>query len=181
MNKLKHSTFYLVGPMDRVPDGGVGWRQYLTPILKEMGILVFNPCDKPIDRAFEGDQKRELLAQLIADKQYDKVSALVREFRTVDLRFVDKADCIICYLNKNIHTCGTYEEIFLANRQKKPVLIMADGGIDKLPLWLWGTFPYSHFFNSWDELIQYLHDIDDNTIEDTTGRWVFFNYERLMS
>jgi len=37
LNRLKNTTCYLCGPMDRVDDGGVGWREDITPILKEMG------------------------------------------------------------------------------------------------------------------------------------------------
>ena len=47
MNKLKNTICYLCGPMDRVDDGGVVWRSAITPLLKEMGVGVLDPCDKP--------------------------------------------------------------------------------------------------------------------------------------
>ncbi len=53
MNNLKDMRTYLVGAMDRVPDGGTGWRNAITPTLKELGIEVLDPCDKPIESAKE--------------------------------------------------------------------------------------------------------------------------------
>ena len=38
MNRLKNSLCYLCGAMDRVEDGGAGWRENITPKLKEMGV-----------------------------------------------------------------------------------------------------------------------------------------------
>ncbi len=48
MNRLDGMRTYLAGAMDRVPDGGVGWRNRITPMLKSLGVTVFDPCDKPI-------------------------------------------------------------------------------------------------------------------------------------
>ena len=36
MNRLKGMTAYLCGAMDRVEDGGVKWRQYMTPKLQDL-------------------------------------------------------------------------------------------------------------------------------------------------
>ena len=58
MNRLKGTTCYLCGPMDRVPDGGVAWREDMTLTLKDFGVGVFNPCDKPSDFAPEDEDTR---------------------------------------------------------------------------------------------------------------------------
>ena len=34
---------YLIGAMDRVEDFGAGWREWITPLLHELGVVVFNP------------------------------------------------------------------------------------------------------------------------------------------
>ena len=60
MNRLKNSLCYLCGAMDRVQDGGVGWRGNITPKLKELGIGVLNPCDKPSDYALENEETRDI-------------------------------------------------------------------------------------------------------------------------
>ena len=47
MNRLNKSLCYLCGAMDRVEDGGIGWREYISTKLRDMSIGVLNPCDKP--------------------------------------------------------------------------------------------------------------------------------------
>ena len=59
MNRLKGTLCYLCGPMDRVVDGGVGWRKTMTPILKDIGIGVLDPSDKPTTFAQEDSNFRE--------------------------------------------------------------------------------------------------------------------------
>jgi hypothetical protein len=58
INNLKDVKVYLVGAMDRVHDGGVTWRQELTPILKQIGIKVIDPCKKPIITVREDEETR---------------------------------------------------------------------------------------------------------------------------
>ena len=50
---------YLAGAMDRVPDGGAGWRDKITPLLERMGVVVLNPCDKPSEIGKEDEGTRE--------------------------------------------------------------------------------------------------------------------------
>ena len=64
MNRLKGMTAYLCGAMDRVADGGVEWREHITPRLQELGVGVFNPCNKPSDYAPEDEDTRELIHAL---------------------------------------------------------------------------------------------------------------------
>ena len=58
MNRLKGMACYLCGPMDRVPDGGVVWREDITPQLKELGVGVLDPCKKPSEYATEDQNTR---------------------------------------------------------------------------------------------------------------------------
>ena len=74
MNRLKNSLCYLCGAMDRVKDGGVLWRNVLTPKLKDMGVGVLNPCDKPSDYGLENQETRDLLEKLKRSGEYDKVT-----------------------------------------------------------------------------------------------------------
>ena len=46
MNRLKRQRVYLAGAMDRVPDRGATWRENITPFLKDLGLVVFNPIKK---------------------------------------------------------------------------------------------------------------------------------------
>jgi len=175
MNKLKNSRVYLAGPMDRVPDGGAVWRKKITPILQEKGMYVLNPCDKPTTAARETEEDRYIINQLKQDGAFDELVSRYRNIRTVDLRMVDVSDFLIAYINIDEHLCGTYEEIFLANRQKKPVLIWCEQGKCNVPNWLFFTLPLQHIFDELSSLINYLEKIDLG-YNDNTNRWVFFQF-----
>ena len=60
INRLKGMRTYLAGAMDRVPDGGVVWRDKITPLLESKGVVVLNPCDKPVEVGIEDASTRTI-------------------------------------------------------------------------------------------------------------------------
>jgi nucleoside 2-deoxyribosyltransferase len=175
MNRLKYLSVYLVGPIDRCPNLGKGWRDDLTPFLREKGVAVLDPLDKPVEEGNEIDQ-REYRHTLKKSGEYEKFRQIMKEVRAVDLRFVDKADFFIVNYDTSIPMCGTFEEIFLANRARKPIIIMCPQGKEAIHDWLYGTLPYELFFENWDEVKAYLNYVDTATEVDRVGnRWLFFN------
>ena len=59
VNKIAGLRTYLCGAMDRVPDGGVGWRRKIGQYLMTRGVVVFDPANKPIDIGVEDIEGRE--------------------------------------------------------------------------------------------------------------------------
>lgn len=173
INNLKNTRTYLVGAMDRVNDGGIGWRQKITPILQSMNVTVLDPCNKPINGVKEDNNTRSNIENYKHTEQYDKIREEYSVIRNADLRCVDISDFIIAHIDIETHACGTYEEIVTANRQKKPVLIWCQQGKKNAPNWLFFMLPHEHIFNSMQEVINYLQSI--NTCDDTTKlkRWFF--------
>lgn len=174
VHRLNKQRVYLAGPMDRCPDNGKTWRAQLTPILENMGIAVLNPISKPINIAKEDDDSRKYKQKLKALKNYDALSSLMKEIRNVDLRMVDISDFLIVNLNLDIYPCGTMEEIFLANRQKKPVILRMEQGKENTPDWLFGTIPHQMIFSEWYEVVEYLKHIDMSDSFNNYNRWYFF-------
>lgn len=176
IGNLTLNRVYLAGAMDRVPDGGVQWREWITPWLNEHGIIVLNPVNKPCDIGVENAETRKLrhdakmkgdLAPLLKD----------REVRAVDLRMVDISDFLIVHLDMESHPCGTYEEGFWANREKKPILVVCKQGKLHAPDWLFWAIPHEMIFSNWDELktyIDYIHTTNKTDI-DRKKRWIFFD------
>lgn len=174
MNRLKNQRAYLAGAMDRVPDRGATWRDNITPFLTNMGITVFNPITKPTNLGLEDTDTHNIKTKLKSQKRYDELSQMMKTIRAVDLRLVDMSDFLIVNLDINTHPCGTLEEIFWANRQKKPIIIHMEQGKNQTPDWLFGTIPHQMFFSTWDEIKQYLIHIDTSENIDTHKRWYFF-------
>ena len=98
----------------------------------------------------------------------------MRVIRNTDLRMVDLSDFLIVNLDIDKQPCGTYEELFLANRQKKPIILRIPQGKENTPDWLLGTIPHETIFSSWEEIKAYL-----NTVNEGHGRldsrWMFFS------
>jgi nucleoside 2-deoxyribosyltransferase len=166
---------YLAGAMDRVPDRGNGWRDNITPFLENLGIIVFNPIKKPTDIGKEDEEVQLLKKKYKKELKYDELSILMKSIRSVDLRLVDISDFIIVNLDLDTHPCGTLEEIFWANRQKKPIIIHMVQGKQNAPDWLFGTIPHDMIFSSWNEIENYLNSINTKSEIDSHNRWYFFN------
>ncbi len=175
MNRLKNQRVYLAGAMDRVADRGATWRDNITPFLEQKGVVVFNPITKPTTTGMEDNDSHVIKTKLKASERYDELSEMMKVIRRVDLRLVDISDFLIVNLNLDIHPCGTYEEIFWANRQKKPIIVHMEQGKNKTPDWLFGTIPHQMIFSNWDELKNYLSHIDNSENIDTHKRWYFFS------
>lgn len=175
MNRLKNQRAYLAGPMDRCPNGGKDWREHISAILSYYGAITLNPIIKPINIALEDEKTREKRKLLKQYGKYDELSREMKTIRNVDLRMVDISDFIIANLDLDIYPCGTYEEIFLANRQKKPIILHMKQGKNNVPDWLFGTIPHDMMFSSWSQITNYLDHINYSTSIVNHNRWYFFN------
>ncbi len=176
MGKLKGSRVYLAGPMDRVPDRGKSWRQYITPLLHKFGIFVLDPTRKH-DYNISCDENISFpeIQRLKKQKKFSEIRSKYKQIRNTDLRLIDISDFVIAYVDVNTHLCGTYEEIFCANRQKKPVLLYINGGITNIPNWLIFTFSSEFFFDNWDDLLRYLEDVDYGRVKN--DRWMLVDLD----
>jgi nucleoside 2-deoxyribosyltransferase len=173
-DRLKNQRVYLAGAMDRVHDRGNGWRDNITPFLENLDVVVFNPIKKPTAIGKEDEETHKYKIKLKKEKKYDELSDTMKVIRSIDLRLVDISDFLIVNLDLDVHPCGTYEEIFWANRQKKPIIIHMVQGKQNAPDWLFGTIPHQMIFSSWDEIKTYLNYIDNNIEITTFNRWYLF-------
>lgn len=184
-SRLFGTIAYLCGAMDRVKDGGVGWRKKITPELNKLGVIVFDPCEKPImgNAGFEEEKERAVRHQLKQEERYSDIKEKVKWIRTTDLRMVDKADFLICNIDVEVHACGTYEEIFWANRQKRPIILHVEQGKKATPDWLIGALTPELIFDNWGDIIDYLRDkvayTDNYEDIETFNRWILFNMEKV--
>lgn len=180
MYRLKNQRVYLAGAMDRVADRGRGWRDNITPFLETLGVIVFNPITKPTTIGLEDQDSHTIKTKLKSTQRYDELSEMMKVIRRVDLRLVDISDFLIVNLNLDIHPCGTYEEIFWANRQKKPIIVHMEQGKKHTPDWLFGTIPHQMIFSSWEDIKEYLSHIHTSENIDTHKRWYFFNIDNNL-
>lgn len=179
IQKLKGMKVYLSGGMDRVPDGGVGWRSFISSQMMNMGIGVLNPCDKPIKFVEENKHTRKLVRWSKEDGCFDVAKGIMKPICYSDLRMVDVADFLIVYIDTEVHLAGTYHELTLGIMQKKPTLIMCEQGKSEIPNWWFGVIPHELMFSSWGELLAYLNKINNGEDDRDLGRWRFFDFKKV--
>lgn len=137
---LKGTRVYLSGPMDfvasRAAEKAGGWRTRVGTFLRQMGVTVFDPWEKPgvrglHDYGIEGEKTtsvRDLWTYEGGDEGADRRASVGEAFWPalhIDLRMVDTSDFIVCYCPTNIYSVGTPNEIILARNEFKPVLFVS--------------------------------------------------------
>lgn len=176
MNRLLHTRGYLCGAMDRVADGGEEWRIALQKELCDLGIFWLDPTHKPIDIGVEDADNRVAVERLKREGRYNDAADAYRAVRHVDLRMVDISDFLVVNIDLDVHACGTYEELFLANRQKKPIIVRMAQGKPHTPNWLLATIPHRMIFSTWSGVSAYLRCVATEAAVNTGNRWAFFDY-----
>jgi len=182
MNKLRGSRAYLAGPIDYCDDDGVKWRRVISKFLRSRGIIVLDPTEKPISQldgipSEIGEEKRKTQALKDSGK-FDEFGIIAKKIRSVDLRMTDIADFLVVYVDQSIPMCGTWEELFNANRQKKPIIVIVKDGPAGAPLWLHGTIHHKYMFPDLVHAENFIHSIDRGDIE-MDGRWQLLDHVKL--
>ena len=181
MERLKYHTTYLVGPIDNISHAdATGWRRDMTEFLQSLGVFVLDPTLKPIDGYAEDEEFFKKKARLKQDGKYDELYKIGKPIRSFDLNAVDMSSFIIVNLDLDVKMCGTWNELFIADQQRMPCLIMCSQGLDKIPDWLYFSLPSDFFFSNWDDLKNYITGIHDGSINELHNRWHLIDYDRIL-
>lgn len=176
MNRLQNTRGYLGGGIEFIEDLGVEWRQRIIEETKDLEIIWLDPCNKPIDIGIEDLANHEVRKKLKKEGRFDEVAQEMKIVRCVDLRMVDISDFLVINLDVSVHTSGTYEELYLANRQKKPIIVRIRQGKECTPDWLLGTIPHRMIFSTWDDVVSYLNHVAHDSSIYHHKRWYFFDF-----
>lgn len=186
-NRLKYSLAYLVGPMEHDREAGKNWRIMLAEwLLKEIQVISFDPYHKPLHsihkEALEDENNYQRALDAITKLDKEMARAYTKPIVHTDLRIVDRVDFIVAYLDVDNNPCGTYDEIFTASNQNKPVIINCPQGVRKVPRWMWGRLRPELFFDEWESIKKYLLHIafDEDEKIDCIDRWKFFDLEKKI-
>ncbi len=176
MNLLAKTRTYLIGPMEYAD--GRSWREDMTEFLHGMNITVFDPYKKPFTNAPKEDREtHKKMYALMKNRDFDEVAEHFKQVRAFDLSMVDRSDFIICYINPNVPTFGTVEELVTSIRMKRPTFVVVEGGKDKTPLWIMGMMPHRYIYDSFDEVKAMLTNIDQGVKSIDSDRWRLFKPE----
>ena len=87
------------------------------------------------------------------------------------MSLIDRSDFVIFVYDPEVVTCGSWEEFFTANRMKKPIFFVNTRGKNKTPMWVFWTIPHKYVYESIDDVVDMLRDIDAGLIPIDSDRW----------
>jgi nucleoside 2-deoxyribosyltransferase len=170
MGVLSKTKTYLVGPMENLD--GTGWRNRVTKELSTIGVVCYDPYKKPFIRDLdEGQEVRAQMRQAILNGDLEYSHRIGKVIRAHDLNLVDRSDFIIANIHPTLASYGSAEEIFTANRAKKPIFLSVEGGRSKCPAWISWTIPPKYIYNTIDEILEVLFKIDSGRVVADSDRW----------
>jgi len=179
--KLDEACCYLSGPMEFASDHGVGWRRKFIDLAWEKGLDIdfIDPTNKPGGDELKCGEDKSFQIKLQEEGKFIELRNYVARYRRYDLRFVDLSDFLVAVVDPKVHMCGTYNEIFIAEQQHKPCFFVCEGGLKKLPRWLFDVIDLEdpdkgtrcNVFENIEDVIQELVDIDSGKLP-MSNKWV---------
>jgi hypothetical protein len=107
-------------------------------------------------------------------KDFETMRAIAKIFVEKDLGIIDRMDFTISHVPHKVPTIGTVHEIIVASNAKKPTLLVCPQGKHMAGLWYFGVIPHQHIFGSWNEVKDYLIEVDQKKhLEDRRWRFIY--------
>jgi len=143
---------YLAGPMEDIPDGGIQWRNRITPKLIEYfgdRIVIQDPCRMENDK-LKGfvdpntplEKVKEVLQGWRQGGHWDKFDPAMEKIIDMDFDCVEKSDFIILFLKfkdrdgKKVQMGGTISELTYAYRHRIPIYAVTYNTISEENSWI---------------------------------------------
>lgn len=169
MEVLTNKRVYLSSPIEFCKDDS--WRHDVKKVLTEtFKLKVFDPhSDSKQHLAVDAKSYRE-------NRDYDKLHTIAKHFVKKDLAIVDRADIVIGHLPSMTCTTGCVHEIINSSNAKKLTLLVEGTDKSKLPIWYHGFIKHQFMFGKWEELYQFLEDVNKNKYIENDKLFFLYNY-----
>lgn len=170
------AQIYLAGAIEKAPDGGVGWRKTVRPILEKKGFKVFDPCietDGALAKHLGWDEFNITKWRELREEDPEKCAEAADWIVEQDLNAVLQSDILLIYCNQyGIKSAGTLGEATVAKTEGIPVVLLLDRGISEpdLPLWLLGCSYNIVHYNPYKSLVNQVEEYFHNASPDK-WRW----------
>jgi hypothetical protein len=156
--------FYLSGGMEYKKNLGTGWREWITERLQELDHDGVDPVklESPDEN---GDPIQDRLTEMKLAGQLDEVRRIVRRslFRK-DMFAIQLSDAIVILYDESVQRgAGTLSEGWESFREGRPIYIVTDFPLDKIPTWLIGES--TEIFEDFEDFLNYVAD-HNSVVED---------------
>lgn len=155
--------FYLSGGMEYKKNLGTVWRDWLTEQLQLLHHDAINPVK--LEMAEEEDEDntsrqpiQARLTELKMEGKLNEVRKLVRKtlFRK-DMFAIQLADAIVVFYDESVQKgAGTLSEAWEAFREGRPVYLVTEFPMEKVPTWLIGET--TAIFKDFEGFLDYVKD-----------------------
>jgi hypothetical protein len=144
---------YLAGAIEYAPDGGLGWREAITPFLHyDLGHQVYDPA-KDARKSLTEEESENL--RLWKESDFPRFQAAVRKIIEFDLDVISRSDYVICCWDEHVTKGGgTAAEVTSAFRLGIPVYLVTSLPVSTISGWILACC--AGIFNGFEELKVYL-------------------------
>lgn len=178
----EHFLVYLSGPIDFDANANK-WRDDWTEKLINIGFKpkqILNPCRKPlIGASFNLDNEGDIIKKHRDKKEWSELCGMMSQIAHIDLRMVDKSDLVLVYFpaqgDYRVPTYGTIHEIVEARRQRKPVMVVWDGGKESCSAWIMWLVGHKNVFGKVDNMITRLENISKGQAAYNARDWLLLD------
>ena len=156
--------FYLSGGMEYKKNFGMGWREWLTKELEVRRHEAVDPVqlESPDEH---GNPIQDQLTQWKLSGELEKVRQVVRtNLFHKDMYGIQLAECLVLLYDESVQRgAGSLSEAWEAWREARPIYLVTDFSLEKIPTWLIGET--TAIFKDFDEFLEYV-DNHSNIIRD---------------
>ncbi len=151
-------TTYLVGPMQDAKDGGVKWRERITPKLNELNIEVIDPTVTEAEEYGSIEEAQKTLQNYIASGNWEVWDKKLDDIIRRDVEAVYKSDFIVAHYDPDTKMGGTLCELWEAAWHRKiPVYVVCHNPKKDWNMWMLKTVRMTgEIFDSWTQLDDFL-------------------------
>ena len=151
-------TTYLVGPMQDAKDGGVKWRERITPKLQELDVEVIDPTVTEAEEYGSIEEAQKTLRSHIASGDWEKFDTKLDDIIKRDIDAVYASTFIVAYYDPETRMGGTLCEMWEAAWHRKiPVYVVCHGPMKDWNMWMLRTVRKTgQVFPSWKQLMEHL-------------------------
>jgi nucleoside 2-deoxyribosyltransferase len=147
---------YLAGAIEFAVDAGRGWREQITPFLRDrLGHEVYDPA-RDERKSLDDEECRNLRAWKTTD--LPRFRAAVRKIIEFDLGIIARSDYVVCYLDESgLRGGGTAAEMTFAFRRGIPVYLVTELPLAEVSGWMLGCS--ARVFSGFEPLREFLRDV----------------------
>lgn len=177
-------TSYLVGPIQDCKDGGVKWREEITPKLEDLGINVIDPTVTEAKEYGSIQKAQDIFRGWISAGHRKQFKEAMWTIINRDMDAVYTSDFIIAVIDNNVTMGGTTCEVWDAIRHRRiPVYVVCYDALKDWNMWMLGSVIQGtdyggDLFENFNQLIECLrkkYGKWGNKVKFQLLLWILFN------